>query len=235
MPNYKATLARNIRQYQTCEFSAPDDEAAKAFILTAAEAERDLSRDEPPVKWGPPHEFTNIDGDDPSIMLDRWQSPPPYDDERLRSLDGIWETVEDGISVPGHLYYARAKAFIEQIADLHRNHSGNIPHPFKSKIEEARQLLGLPAAPTATPDLKQQLKALHKAGLSFADCTAYFASLDNTPRSEALRDAARLQHHRGGEVEIDATPIISDGADPSGAYVLAWVWAALPPSDQQQL
>lgn len=44
---------------------------------------------------------------------------------------------------------------------------------------------------------------------------------------KAYRDAAFMNHHRDGELEIDhesdGTCMVSKGDDP-GAYVMAWVW-----------
>jgi hypothetical protein len=50
------------------------------------------------------------------------------------------------------------------------------------------------------------------------------ASDDGTDaRMGAIREMARAQRHRDGEVEIDENAVVSEGDD-NGAYVQAWVW-----------
>jgi hypothetical protein len=118
MRKYRATLAMNERTYRDHEFEAPDDEAAKAFCEAALQAYRNPTRDKPGVEWEEFHTLEDADCDDPNIMLDRWETPPPNGDERLRTVDGTWETIEDEILDPGHLYYSQAKAFISKIANM---------------------------------------------------------------------------------------------------------------------
>lgn len=43
------------------------------------------------------------------------------------------------------------------------------------------------------------------------------------PEAQAYRDAAKRQHHREGECEIDDNATVSFGDD-AGAYVQAWIW-----------
>jgi hypothetical protein len=76
-------------------------------------------------------------------------------------------------------------------------------------------------------DFPEKLAALHAEGLTFTDCVKFFAGLDTSARAAALRKAAFEQHHEEGEVEIDDICIVSGGDNPDGAYVMAWVWAAL--------
>lgn len=72
--------------------------------------------------------------------------------------------------------------------------------------------------------------AEHDAAYALVD---YIRSLPKTPeppsaedlaRDERIRDLARDQHEREGEVEIAYEAIVSEGDD-NGAYVQAWVWA----------
>lgn len=54
---------------------------------------------------------------------------------------------------------------------------------------------------------------------------------------EAYRRAARENHYRDGELEIDGNAVVSLGDDP-GAYVQAWVWvtaaeAGVPHEDDE--
>lgn len=49
-----------------------------------------------------------------------------------------------------------------------------------------------------------------------------------SPEAQAYREAAKRQHHREGECEIDDNATVSFGED-AGAYVQAWVW--IPAAD----
>lgn len=49
-----------------------------------------------------------------------------------------------------------------------------------------------------------------------------------SPEAQAYRDAAKRQHHRECECEIDDNATVSFGDD-AGAYVQAWVW--IPAAD----
>lgn len=49
-----------------------------------------------------------------------------------------------------------------------------------------------------------------------------------SPEAQAYRDAAKRQHHREGECEIDDGATVSFGDD-AGAYVQAWIW--IPAAD----
>jgi hypothetical protein len=61
-------------------------------------------------------------------------------------------------------------------------------------------------------------------GLTFADCTVFFAAKRDDYALKFV-EAARNQMHRDGEVEIDELAIISESGD-GGEYVLAWVWVS---------
>lgn len=65
---------------------------------------------------------------------------------------------------------------------------------------------------------------LDDAGVTFADCVAAFAAPDGDP----LVEAARVQYHREGEIEIDQTTVLSGSKGSGGDYVLAWVWVDNP-------
>jgi len=120
MPHYRLTFARNVRQYQHHKFEAANDSDAKAYASRALTAYANPSPAIPGncVEWDAPHEFEDIDFDDPNIMLDRWIAPPPIDDARLKTIGGRWEPLEEEILDPDHLYSSRARAFIQNVASL---------------------------------------------------------------------------------------------------------------------
>lgn len=60
--------------------------------------------------------------------------------------------------------------------------------------------------------------------LTFGDCVAYFARQGKCPLNDAIIDAAREQHERDDDLEIDDLTIVSEGSNPNGDFVLAWVW-----------
>lgn len=71
----------------------------------------------------------------------------------------------------------------------------------------------------------QELRAvLDDAGVTFADCVAAFAA----PADDPLVEAARVQYHRDGEIEIDQRTVRSGSEGSGGDYVLAWVWVDDP-------
>ncbi len=120
MPEYRLTFARNVRQYQHHKFQAANDSAAKVYASRALTA---YANPTPAItgnciEWDNPHEFDDIDFNDPNIMLDRWIAPPPIDDARLKTASGRWDPLEEEILDPDHLYSSRARAFIDRIARL---------------------------------------------------------------------------------------------------------------------
>lgn len=68
--------------------------------------------------------------------------------------------------------------------------------------------------------LYDALLALKAQGLSFTDCLYAFGESDENPYVAAARDQAR-----DGELEVDETTVVSEGAD-AGAYVGAWLWVS---------
>lgn len=74
--------------------------------------------------------------------------------------------------------------------------------------------------------LGQQLETLIDAGLSFGQALNIFAARQrrDEPELDGFIQAARLEHHRDGEVEIDDPGVIVSAGEDPGAYVLAWVW-----------
>lgn len=60
------------------------------------------------------------------------------------------------------------------------------------------------------------------AGATFSDFITLYAE-QNSDQDEEIIAAAREEHHREGEVEID-DPTICSGSGGPGDYVLAWVW-----------
>lgn len=68
----------------------------------------------------------------------------------------------------------------------------------------------------------QDLRALIKRGLKFADAMLVFAE-DRTPEELAYVEKAKEKHiHDEGDMEVDDGAIVSDSED--GAYVMAWTW-----------
>lgn len=76
--------------------------------------------------------------------------------------------------------------------------------------------------PTPDSELEAQLRDLIARGLRFSQVLPAFAER-NTPEAKAVIAKARDTIEREGELEIDDSTIISEGAD-DGAYVLCWVW-----------
>ncbi len=77
------------------------------------------------------------------------------------------------------------------------------------------------------PDtLSQQLEALIDAGLSFGQALNLFAARQrrDEPELDVYVAAARAEHHRDGDLEIDDPGVIVSAGEDPGAYVLAWVW-----------
>lgn len=74
--------------------------------------------------------------------------------------------------------------------------------------------------------LSQQLETLIDAGLSFGQALNLFAARQrrDEPELDAYVAAARTDHHRDGELEIDDPGVIVSAGEDRGAYVLAWVW-----------
>ncbi len=120
MPHYRLTVARNVRQYQHHKFQAANNSDAKAYASRALTAYAKPTPAIPGncIEWDAPHEFEDIDFDDPNIMLDRRIASPPIGDAHLKTASGRWEPLEDEILNPNHLYSNRALAFIEHIARL---------------------------------------------------------------------------------------------------------------------
>jgi hypothetical protein len=79
---------------------------------------------------------------------------------------------------------------------------------------------------TAPPPAKMSPAELRSvfddAGVTFGDCVEAFGVED-----DPIIEAARLQYHRDGEIEIDDITVRS-GSDGPGDYVMAWVWVYSP-------
>jgi hypothetical protein len=68
--------------------------------------------------------------------------------------------------------------------------------------------------------IQNELKKLHEAGLTFADCVSYFGV---SAEDNLYIKAAHENHYREGELEFDDSAVVSE-SDDEGAYVMAWVW-----------
>ncbi len=83
----------------------------------------------------------------------------------------------------------------------------------------------LPDLPT--PIKQYALEGMARAGLTLADCIAFFAKHRTTEELEYVVEAKK-QFAVEGELEIDdnAPVSMSDEEDAGGAYVSAWVWTS---------
>ena len=66
------------------------------------------------------------------------------------------------------------------------------------------------------------LEGLARAGLTYADCVAFFAKHRSSEELDYVV-AAKDMYHVDGELEVDDNAPVSMGEDP-GAYVAVWVW-----------
>jgi hypothetical protein len=94
-----------------------------------------------------------------------------------------------------------------------------------SAEQHARLLAAVRAAhpallPAVAPLEGESLAKALRVETTFADCVKAFAEPEGCPFVAAAQEGSRE-----GEVEVDGSAVVSDGAD-DGLYCMAWVWVS---------
>lgn len=75
------------------------------------------------------------------------------------------------------------------------------------------------------------LEKLIEGGLTFSQVVEAFAKR-RSPEEVAYAQAARKNHHKEGDLEVDESAIVSKGDD-DGAYVMGWVWVPKAETEEE--